>query len=245
MSEATLIAHNPKFRCEIATREQLAQYATPTGTSTWRPIPHAELVGTIHDQLRGFGITVKREQYAVGKGGLALFGVMELLGFRNRDDRGVALGLRHANDKDMSVRIVGGTRVFVCDNLALSGEHVALKKHSRLLQLAGVIREGLGRFLDRYRIFDAKIEQAENTVMSDDAAKVKLFDLRYSGVLPVSIFDDAASNYFRASDLGYEDSKPRTSWGLHNACTRAVKALTPMSQFNVLNGLGRAFALAS
>jgi hypothetical protein len=238
---ATLIAHNPKFKCEIATREQLGRYAVPVGTSTWRPIPHAALVGTIVDQLGDFGIRIKREQYAVGKQGLALFGTLDLEnGYRN-DNRGMALGFRHSNDRDIAVQLVGGARVFVCDNLALQGEKIALRKHSRALHLAQVIRDGLGRFLDAFKRFDDNIIDAEARVISDDEAKVKLFDLRYQGALPVSIYDEAASNYFRAEQLQYADSAPRTAWGLHNACTRAVKALAPTSQFRVLNDLGRAF----
>jgi hypothetical protein len=240
-STSTLIAHNPKFKCELVTRPELARYVPPVGTSTWRPVPHAELVGNIVDQLADFGIGIKREQYAVGKAGLALFGTMDLQnGYRN-DNRGMSLGFRHSNDRDIAIQLVGGARVFVCDNLALSGEKIALRKHSRGLHLAQLIREGLGRFLDAFKRFDASIVDAESRVISDDEAKVKLFDLRYQGVLPVSIFDEAAQNYFRAEQLGYEDSAPRTAWGLHNAATRAVKALAPTSQFRVLTDLGRSF----
>jgi hypothetical protein len=135
--------------------------------------------------------------------------------------------------------------VFVCDNLSLSGETIAFKKHSRALHLAEMIRDGLGKFLDVFKRFNAQIEAAEVEVVSDDQAKVKLFDLRYKGILPVSLFDDAASNYFRAAELNYADAAPRTTWGLHNACTRAIKALSPASQFRALIDLGRAFGFGS
>lgn len=238
--ESTLIAHNPKFNCEIVDRAGLAKFPPPVGTSTWRPVAHAELVGTLVDQIGRLGFPIVREQYAVGKNGLALFGAIDLGGTAS-NSRGMALGFRHSNDKALAVQIVGGARVFVCDNLALSGEKIALHKHSRRLYLAQIIRQGLDRFLDGYRRFNEQIIEAEGHVIRDDEAKVKLFDLRYQGVLPVSIFDEAATNYFRAESLGYEDSAPRTTWGLHNACTRAVKALAPASQFRVLSDLGRSF----
>jgi hypothetical protein len=240
-ANATLIAQSPKFRSQIVTREQLSTFATPTGTSTWRPIPHAELASTLIDQLGQAGLGVRREQYAVGKSGLALFGALDLEG--GNDSRAMALGFRHSNDKALAVQIVGGARVLVCDNLSLSGEKVALKKHSRGLHLGQLIREGLQRWLGAYKRFEASIVEAEARELTDDEAKVKLFDLRYSGVLPVSIFDEAATNYFKAETLGYSDSAPRTAWGLHNAATRAVKALAPASQFRVLTDLGRAFGL--
>lgn len=240
---ATLVAHNPKFRCELVDRTGLARFQPPVATSTWRPIAHAELAGQIIDQLPAFGLTLVREQYAVGKEGLALFGALDLRNGHGNDSRGMALAFRHSNDKNMAVRIVGGARVFICDNMALSGEVIALEKHSRRLHLAELIRRGLEKFLQVYERFEARVIDAEARPISDDEAKVKLFDLRYSGILPVSIFDETATNYFRAESLGYADSAPRTVWGLHNACTRAVKALAPSSQFRILNGLGRAFGL--
>ena len=245
MSDSTLVAHSQRFNCVKVDRAGLAQFATPQATSTWRPVPHVELVGTMLEQAGDFGLTPVREQYAVGRRGLALFGVIDFQNGYKHADRQMALGFRHSNDKDIALRINGGVHVFVCDNLSLSGETVAFKKHSRGLHLAEMIREGLGKFLDVFKRFNAKIEEAEQAVISDDQAKVKLFDMRYKGILPVSLFDDAAANYFRATDLNYADSTPRTTWGLHNAVTRAVKALAPASQFRTLIDVGRAFGFGS
>lgn len=228
----------------LVTREQLAAFPTPVGSSTWRPIPHGELVSTLTEELQRIDLGIAREQLAVGKNGLALFGALDLsqCGGLPRG-RAMALGFRHSNDKALAVQLVGGARVFVCDNLALSGEKVALHKHSRGLHLRALLREGLQRWLGAAARFEASIVGAEARTLTDDEAKVQLFDLRYSGVLPVSIFDEAATNYFKAETLGYEDSAPRTAWGLHNATTRAVKALAPASQFRILTNLGRAFGL--
>jgi hypothetical protein len=245
METSTLVAHSPKFKCEIVDRAGLARFEPPVGTSTWRPVAHAELVGTLVEQIGRMGLGIDREQYAVGKQGLALFGTLDLNNGDGHHSRGMALGLRHSNDKALSIQIVGGARVFVCDNLALSGERIALQKHYRGLHLAGIIRAGLDRFLSGFRRFNAQVIEAEGHAITDDEAKVRLFDLRYQGVLPVSVFDEAASNYLRAEALGYEDSAPRTVWGLHNACTRAVKALAPSSQFRVLTDLGRTFGFGS
>lgn len=240
----TLIAHSRKFNCEIATREQLAQYATPQATASWRPVSHFDLVDTITQALPKYGLEIAREQFAVGRKGLALFGVMELRGVYEHAKRAMALGFRHSNDKSVALRMVAGSRVFVCDNLALSGEPVTFRKHTSLLDLFHVIKNGLGRFLDSWQSFEHKIVQAERVSLTDDQAKVKLVDLWKNDALPISLFGQAYENYFDAEKLGYEDSAPNTMWGLHNACTRAAKALVGPSQFNTLTRLGRAFGLA-
>jgi len=239
----TLVVHNPRFRAQVVTREDLASFPTPQATSTWRPVAHAEMAQVILEQTAQRGLTVTREQYAVSANGLVLFGVMDLVGPFSHADRGMALGFRHGNDKNFPVTLTAGGRVFVCDNLALSGTRVVLRKHTSGLHLATSISQGLDRFLAVSVKFEQAIMAAESTPVSDDQAKVRLFDLRYSGVLPSSLYDAAASNYFRAETLGYQDSMPRTVWGLHNACTRAVKALAPSTQQDVLIGLGRQFGL--
>ena len=241
---ATLVAHSKKFQCEMATREQLARYETPERTSSWVPVPHIDLVEAITGQLPRFGLKISREQFAVGSKGLSLFGIMELSGVFEHAKRAMALGFRHSNNKALALRMVAGSRVFVCDNLALGGEAITFRKHTSLLDLARTIRNGLGKFLDSFRRFDAKIVAAESLVLTDDQAKIKLVDLWRNDALPISLFSQAHDNYFKAEALQYEDSAPRTAWGLHNACTRAVKALAPTTQFTVLNRLGQEFGLA-
>ena len=47
-----------------------------------------------------------------------------------RLDIGFELGIRNAIDKSMSVGVVAGDRVFVCDNLAFIGSLIAFRKHT-------------------------------------------------------------------------------------------------------------------
>jgi len=240
---ATLIAHSPKFKCTVYNNmAPLAQYTPPPGTDTWRPVAHHTLVGTLLNRLSFEGLAVMREQYAVSANGMALFGTLDLDDQR-ANGRAMALGFRHSNDRRMAVSLVGGTRVFVCDNLALGGSKVAVAPHTKRLNLGELLKAGVRRLLEMYVRFEAGVRLAEETALSLDEAKVRLFDLRYLGVLPVGIADQAAENYLAAEKLGYEDSAPRTAWGLHNACTRAAKALAPASQYRTLRALGQHFGL--
>lgn len=232
-------------KSSIVPFEQLASFETPVGTSTWQPVPHVELASAIRDlSTKDYGLTLTREQYAVGSQGRALFGVLDF-DSPFRKERGLSLAYRHSNDKRLPVKLVGGTRVFICDNLALTGEVIAVRKHTRGLHLFSVLRQALDRFLGSAEQFEADIIEAEGHTIEDEEAKVRLFDLRYKGILPSSIADEAARGYFEAERLGFADSQPRTLWGLHNACTRPVKALAPSSQQSVLVNLARAFGFGA
>ncbi len=63
-------------------------------------------------------------------------------------DRGLGLDFRHGNDQSMSLHLVAGTRVFVCDNLTLSGDMIVLRrKHTKGLSLRDEVRAGIERLL--------------------------------------------------------------------------------------------------
>ena len=65
-----------------------------------------------------------------------MFGVFTLM---SRDkDKARMLGFRNSVDKTLVVGLTAGTRVFVCDNLAFSGEFVDYHKHISILTLDGL-----------------------------------------------------------------------------------------------------------
>jgi predicted SpoU family rRNA methylase len=46
------------------------------------------------------------------------------------EDMGLSIGIRNSYDKSMSIGVALGARVFVCDNLAISGEIRIVRKHT-------------------------------------------------------------------------------------------------------------------
>ncbi|MGP0069496.1 MAG: hypothetical protein ACLQGP_38600 [Isosphaeraceae bacterium] len=123
------------------TRDELRGLATPPATDTWRPVPHFELVASLVDGLGQQGISIAREEYATSHSDARLFGVLDLLIPGTAEpDYGMSLGLRGSNDKSLAISAVAGARVFVCDNLAFSGDGgtvVLRKRHTSRLDLSG------------------------------------------------------------------------------------------------------------
>ena len=115
MSESVLIASTAKL-----TRQELAAVPTPQATATHRPVPHVEIVETLVETLSFRHIGVVKEEYAVAKDGMKMFGVLDL-------DTGMhgcrfSIGVRNAHDKSMRLAMTVGYRVFVCENMAFSGD---------------------------------------------------------------------------------------------------------------------------
>jgi hypothetical protein len=57
-----------------------------------------------------------------------MFGALQ---YRNTDeDMGLSIGMRNSYDKTMSVGICVGAAIFICDNLAFTGQITILRKHT-------------------------------------------------------------------------------------------------------------------
>lgn len=137
MSEtSTLISNSGKI-----TREELAQVPTPPGTTTHRPVPHHEIVKALVETLSFRHIGIVGEEYAVSGDGMRMFGVLDLeAAFEGCR---FAIALRNSHDKSFRLSCTVGVRVFVCENLAFSGDFTpVLAKHSKHFSLQDSLAVG-------------------------------------------------------------------------------------------------------
>jgi Domain of unknown function (DUF932) len=232
----------------LVTQAELAALPPPVRRGPYhQPVPHGQLVQAMQATALDRGFAVTHEELALGRAGHRLFGVMDLVVREGGDcagtERGLSIGFRNSTDTSLSITVVAGTRVFVCDNLALSGDLIALhRRNTTRLDLDVALQEGFDRFLTHAQALDAQIAALQGYELTVTQAKVRLFDLFSTKVLPLRLFAQVAENYLRPSEA-MTDCQSRTLWGLHNACTRAMKALTPMRAFTANIALGRAFGL--
>lgn len=243
---STLLTHCGARRVE---REALTLLPNPVPLGTrHRPIRHDELVAAVREQAQGHGLTVIREDYAVMRGGALLFGVMDLGDVQTPalDGTGLALGLRSANDQSFALSVTAGRRVFVCDNLALSGDVLALhRKHTSGLKLGTAIAEAFGRFLEHSARLTMGLERLRQTPIADGRAREVIYEALVKKLIPLKLFPQVHTNYFDVAPAERPECQDRSLWGLHNAFTRAMKALPVASAWRATVGLGRLFGLRS
>jgi hypothetical protein len=99
-------------------------------------VAHCDLIDALEIAVREHEMEITRRQYAMNSAGSRLFGVWDIADAKN--GMASAIGFRNATDKSMAVGITVGTRVFVCDNLAISGDFIAFRRHT-----AGITMETL------------------------------------------------------------------------------------------------------
>lgn len=223
------------------TRDQLAEILPPEATDTFKPIKHADLITEVHEALARRQLAVVKDEYAVSEDGMRLFGVLDLA--VSDSDFRFSIGIRNANDKSMRFGMVSGIRVFVCDNMAFSGEFFAIQaKHTKRLEITDSIALGLDRIQRNFKPITEQIDRWKRSQLSDNHAKGLIYDAFIGDQLdaPKHLARVVGDHYFNPKFAEFE---PRTAWSLQNAFTSAFKLLDPLPQFRATASLGEFFSV--
>lgn len=232
MGTSTLIAGPmPKIG-----RTELAQIAVPEATRTHRPVPHHEIVEALVETLSFRHIGVVNEEYAVSPDGMKMFGVLDLE--TQMDGCRFAIGLRNSHDKSFRLSLTVGVRVFVCSNMAFSGDFTpVLAKHTKSFNLVDTLSVGVDRIQRNFEPMQRQVESWRGTQITDAQAKLILYSAFVDGKLdaPRSLLTEVHRHYFAPE---CPEFSARTMWSLSNAFTSAFKRLDPVPQFKATAKLG-------
>lgn len=249
---STLIAHNGTMKCSMDDLKALPD-PQPLGRCH-RPMRHDHFVEELTAALAAQDYQVKRSEFSIGAKGAKLFGVMDLFTDRSSvldplhrvEGVGMAVGLRHSNDKSLGYRIVCGGRIMVCDNLAMQGETNILScKHTANVVIKERLVESVQHLIESYGVLDENLVRLSNSDIVDDHAKKILYDaFLQDDVMALKYLRDVGEWYFNPPDEA-TDCQPRTLWGLHNAFTRTIKSMESVAaQYQASNAVGRYFGLS-
>src|SRR5215469_7209821 len=107
--------------------------------------------------------------------GMKMFGVLDL----ETEMHGCrfAIGLRNSHDKSMRLALTCAYRVFVCSNMAFSGDFTpVLAKHSKSLNLLDSISVGVDRMQRNFGPMQKQVETWRATEVSNLAAKMIVYE---------------------------------------------------------------------
>jgi hypothetical protein len=217
-------------------REELALVPTPVATETHRPVPHHEIVQALVETLGFRHIGVVHDEYAVSPDGMKVFGVLDLATMM--EGCRFSIGLRNYHDKSLRLGLTVGLRVFVCSNMAFSGDFTpVLAKHTKSFNLIDTLAVGVERIQRNFEPMQRQVEEWRKTQISDDRAKLIFYAAFVDGKLeaPRTLLSEVHRLYFEPE---YPDFSARTMWSLSNAFTSAFKKLDPIPQFKATAKLG-------
>jgi len=212
-----------------ATRADLASVPVPDETSSYTPIPYTRLLEEIELQLPRFGLTVTDERYGLAHEGNQLFGVFTVQNGSNASDWSLAIGLRSSYDRSLSVGLVAGYRVTVCDNLSFNGEVESKRKHTS--NLFRDLPEMLYCMLLKTKNMTARtgeeIERMRQRELNVIDADHMLVESVRRNILPASNLPKVLDAWETPPHAEFE---PRTAWSLFNAYTEVLKSASPQNQ---------------
>lgn len=198
----------------------------PEWTPTWHPVSHATLLDAVAEVMAKHGIGIVNKHFSMNKSGTKLFAAYDLdLG----DGKiGYCLGFRHGIDKSLKISFVGGTRVFVCDNLCLFGDFITTKMHSPTLDygtLKYLVHQALRSAL---RVMQQHHEwhlQLHNIYVPQPDFKQLVFDMVAKGVFAGGQINNYLSCLEEEKKIYHGTNLDRTTslYAVHGAATRLMR----------------------
>ncbi len=191
---------------------------TPEATDTHVPIAHYRVVDLIAHSLAYFGHEIVDRAFGITPDGMRFFGVLTLKSpYTGYED---VVGLRNSHDKKFPIGIGFGSKVFVCDNLALVAEHVIKRKHTANAKrdLPGLI----GEIVEPLQIAREKQHQQFLTYQGTELSEVQ------ADHAIMQMYRDDIINVQRIADVEKQWQEPahdwggKTAWRLFNAATFAL-----------------------
>ena len=197
---------------------------TPNPSATWVPIPHHNLLEQVETTLQSSGLTVVNEAHALWHDGLRYFGLLEVANGKPDEDYALVVGLRNSHDHSFSASIAMGSSVFVCDNLAFSGEVAIARRHTRFIRrdLPRVVHTAVGRLTDMRVQQHERITAYKQMQISDSLAHDLVIRAIDASILPVTQVPAVLSEW-RAPSHEEFVADGKTAWRLFNAFTETLK----------------------
>jgi len=212
---------------EAATLDDLRAVPLPEETETYKPVSHYDLAMNLAEVSRSLlrGYTLEKGAYGLARVGSQMFGVLT---YRNgiSSEMGLSIGFRNSYDKSMSVGIAIGASVFVCDNLALTGQIAIMRKHTAAVwdDLEELTITTIYRSQHNFhRIYEDSQEMQAWSLTDDDA--YKLTGLLYGrGIITPRQLPIVKKEW---QDPSHEEFYDRNAWSFYNAVTEALKSAPP------------------
>jgi uncharacterized protein DUF932 len=207
---------------QAVSRETLAAVETPYPTQSHFPIPHIQIVEQAESVLGSLGIGVKESAFALSPTATRFFGLMTLDVPVPGGNYGILLGMRNSHDKEWAAALAGGSHVFVCDNLAFSGEFTLSRKHTRWIgrDLPALMGRAVDRVLASAKAETARLDRWQTSMISDQQADSIILRAAVAGVIPARETVQVRHEYHEPR---HAEFSARSAWSLYNAFTERFK----------------------
>lgn len=203
--------------------EALREIKTPDPVGIWNPVDHTVVFQTMMDALNDSGYKVMNAVHAVSREGRNYFGLAQVnADYLETEEYGLVVGFRNSHCKSFAASMVAGAQVFVCDNLAFSGEVSFKHKHttSVLQKLPMLFKQGVGKLNQLYLNQETRYEAYKVHEMEDLRAEKIVIDMYRDNLITTQEVGKIIDIY---DEPTHDEYGKGSAWTLFNATTEVVK----------------------
>lgn len=242
MSKLNMILHCGGERVE---RHQLDDVRTPAATGSWQPVAHNTFANMIQDELENLGIRVVSEVHGMTRTaknfdgtandfgfGANYFGMFEVQSANLKyEDHSTVIGFRNSHIKRLAASLALGTGVWICDNLAFSGEIMCGRKHTKNamhdeIGIRPMVIDAISKLLIVNEHQEERIEEYKSSNLDNGEAEVIMIDaLRNKIVKPTQL--PKLVQQWDTPDHE-EFGRNKNVWRMFNAVTETLKGTSPI-----------------
>jgi len=208
------------------TEDAVMNVPQPEFTNTWRPYAHNIIIEGLTRVTREMGLTVVHKQYSLNEKGTQMYGAWGIDTDMKKGSEGhhiyQAIIFRNSIDKAFSFGIAGGTDTWVCENLAVWGNFIEIRKHSSSLDRTELVSAMFKGIKSLKPELDKVIEWHD--LMREIRLDTKTVEaLAYQAIMQGVINLKKLPVFHRllfGEDHPYDNT---TLFGFHGACTEVLR----------------------
>jgi hypothetical protein len=234
---SALVLHAGAFASTI---EEVKAVPVPRNTDTYEAISHINIIDAVMTCADQYNLPVKSAKYGLTKDGSRMFGVVDFEA-GSLEGMGWMIGFRNSYDKSMAAGICSGTRVFVCDNMAFSGEFNVTRKHIPGNEFIMEIRSSFSSLPANLEQIAESVNLMKAQYIEPDYAKLFIFEAVNRGYIPASQLTEVWKEY---TEPRHEEFIDPTKHNLLMAFTENAKSRrTNATAYQTYMGIADLFEL--
>lgn len=206
-----------------ATIEDLCAVPVPAHTDSWRPVAYGDAVRATFEAIEDAGLgPVCRAQYGLRKDGGQMFAVLTIDG-GDTADHGLSIGLRQSYDQSLALGVAAGAKVFVCDNLAFSGEDFKIVRKNTTnvwADFRSLLASQIARAPAAFAAMGETFRALKGAPVTEDRGYEVLGLAAGREILTPSQLNVAIGDWRKPRHEAFAD---RNGWALYNAVTEGLK----------------------
>ena len=220
-------------------RNEIATVPTPTGTTSWKPVPHMDVIDAVTEAVKAKNWQILDEQYGLAREGQRMFGVMRINN-SSSPEWSRCIGIRNSHDQSLSVGLAAGISVMCCSNLAFGGAMVLKRRHTSRIELGDLVLTAVDELEMEFLNLETVSEDLKLHEVKANEARAVIVRAAEVGAVNSC---DIVPIFREFQKPCHEEFAEPTRWSLLNAFTEHAKKYSPGRADVCYRGLTRLFGL--